>query len=410
MDYGQNSPIQGGGGNIGIQLNPRTGQYEKPTSYNNGNYTFASDATAAAQNKKNPSQIINDIITKGTDAVPAGLKALGSQSTNTLTSSAGVSTPVQGAADKTAGYISDLVGQGNPDYTGQRTAAISQPEQASQDFIMAQLRGGGPGTDAMKGATTQKMDTSGVTKAAGPVDTQKLTDVDMSKYVNPALTAEYDAILHGNDVMNNATRARMAKAGAFGANMDVAQAQNNESTKRQLALAGSDAFKTAQGAAQTDVAAENSGRQSNRSAGMSAASTALGANLTDAQRALTGGSMMNSDANTRATMAATSGANARGIDQAGLDAKYKQYLDKLGYGTQLASSASGALGAIPGTKTLSTEQLGPSAAGAQIGALIGLTGLQQQYDPNNKNPTQWNVSSQQAPPPAGNGYVQPRQV
>lgn len=401
MDMYGASP-QSSGPNIGMQINPRTGQMEKPTAYSNGNYVFASDQAAAAQSKKNPSQVIQDIINRGTDAVPAGLKALGAQSTNTLHSTAGVSAPVQQASDETARYVSNLVGGGNPDYTGQRTAALSGPEQEAQDFTMAMLRGGGPGTDAMKGATTQKTDTSGVTAAAGPIQAQKLTDVDMSKYVNPAQTAEYDAILHGNEVMNNATRARMAKAGAFGANMDVAQAQNNESTQRQLGLASRDAYQTAQGAAQTDVAAENATRSGNRSAAVGAAQTAVGANLTDTQRALTGGSMMNADATGRAAAAAGAGATARGVQQSDLDAKYKQYLEKLGYGVNLATGASGALSGLPGSKTVSTEQLGPSAAGQEIGALIGLTGLQQQYDPLNKTGVNYGAST------ATNATIQPR--
>ncbi|HEY9473471.1 MAG TPA: hypothetical protein VIS06_06395, partial [Mycobacteriales bacterium] len=249
-------------------------------------------ASGTSTASKSPAQVIQDIIQNGTAAIPQSIKDLTKQTTNTSTSQSQVGTNVQDASDATADAIKSMVQGGVPDYTGDRVAQLSGQEKDSADFISNLMKGGGAGTAAMQGSL-KDTDTSGITKSAGPVDTQKLTDVDISKYMNPALTAEYDAILHGNDVMNNATRARMAKAGAFGANMQVAQAQNNESTQRQLALAGSDAFRTAQGAAQGDVSAENAGRQANRTAAMGAAGQAAGINLSDKQRQLTGGSMMN---------------------------------------------------------------------------------------------------------------------
>lgn len=369
---------------------------------------------------KTPAQVITDIINQGTNAVPDALRALGSQTTNTLTTTQGVSAPVQQAADQTANYISNLVGQGTPEYTGQRVAQLSAPEQQAQDYFTQSLNGGGAGTagartamdsltglatgtgggfDAIRGAMGQT-DTSYLQEAARPVETQKLTDVDMAGYVNPAQNAIYDSILRGNEVTKNAIRARQAKAGAFGENSSVAQSLADDSTKRNLALAGADAFKIAQGAAQGDVAAENAGRQSNRSAQMTAAGQRLGASLTDQQRALMGGQAINSDmmqaaggasaagqtlhnmGQQSAAGAAAAGATARGVQQAGMDAGWEQYLQKLGYGLNLSQTASGALGQLPGLRTTATESLGPSAAGQQIGALIGLTGLQQQYGTN----------------------------
>lgn len=378
MDYGASYPGNNSGQQYGYDFN--TGQWGYGQIGANGQFSMGG-AKSGTGSGQTPAQVIQDIITRGTNAVPDSLKDLSKLSTNTLTSTAGVSGKVQGAADQTADYISSLVGQGNPDYTGQRVAGISPEEQASKDALAAQLsRGGGPGADAMKGAVGQKTDTSGITGAAGPVDTQKLTDVDISKYMNPAMTAEYDQILRGGDIQKNAIRARQAKAGAFGENSAVAQNLADETTQRQLGLASSDAFRTAQGAAQGDVSAENVGRQANRTAAMGAQTSKLSANLTDAQRALMGGSMMNSDFQSLAGATAGAGANARGITQAGLDAKWQQYLQKLGYGTTLAGAASGALAGLPGTKTLSQEQLGPSDAGQQIGALIGLTGIQNQYN------------------------------
>lgn len=362
-----------------------------------GGFTLSGGSGTASQ--PNVGQTIQDIINKGTAAVPEPLRELSKLTTNTLTSTAAVSAPVQGAADKTADYISQLVGQGNPDYTGQRVEALSAPEKQSMEQLQAMTRGEGPaaaGTAAMTRAL-ENTDTSALTRAAGPIQAQKLPDVDISKYINPALGAEYDAILRGNDVQKNAIRARQAKAGAFGANSDVAQSLADESTKRQLALAGSDAFKIAQAAAQGDVSAENAVRESNRGAAMGAESNALGARLTDAQRALTGGQALTDTALRTNAANATAGANARSVGQAGLDANWQQYLAKLGYGLQLPGAAAGALGSLPGLKTVSTEQLGPSAAGQQIGALIGLTGLMDQYGTNTRPPGQYITNNAASP-------------
>lgn len=401
-------------------------------------FSLPGGPAGAGTGSKSPAEIITDIINQGTGAVPEALRVLGSQSTNTMTSTTGVSQPVQQAADNTAGYITNLIGQGNPEYTGQRVASLSAPEQQVQDFQTRSLAGQGGGTagvqagqntmigmaagtgggfDAMRGALGTS-DTSGLDAAAGPVQTQKLTDVDMAGYVNPAQNAIYDSILRGNEVTKNAIRARQARAGAFGENSSVAQSLADDSTKRNLALAGADAFKIAQGAAAGDVAAENAGRQSNRNASMTAAQQKVAASLTDKQRALAGGQAINADMMTgaggavgagstlhnmgqqSAAGAAAAGATARSVEQAGHDANWEQYLQRLGFGLNLAQTASGALGNLPGLRTTATTQLGPSAAGQQIGALIGLTGLQEQYGQPQRGGMTFSAGNIRRPAPA----------
>lgn len=345
---GSPSPTGGqvAGAGAKTAYNPATGRTEAVSSWANGKPQFGGTAS------QSPSQIISDILAKGTGAVPDSLKSLAVQSTNTLTSTAGVGAPVQAASDDAAKYIQQMIGAG----TG------TGGDQA-QDFIKQMLAGQGP-TGTASSAMTKALgptDTSYLDKGAEALKTHTLADTDMSKYMNPALGAEQAAILHGGDVQNNAIRARQAKSGAFGANSDVAQAQQNENIQRQLGLATKDAYQTASQNALADTGAMNATDVGNRGAVQNVGQEKLGAQLTDQQRALTGGGQINA------------GALATG-NQA-----WQQYLQKLGIGANLGQAAAGSLGALPGTKTLSQEQLGPSAAGQEIGALIGLTGLQQQY-------------------------------
>lgn len=319
--------------------------------------TAAQTAAQATSTGTTPFDVINRIIQQGTNAVPDSLKDLAKFTTNTMTSTQAVGAPIQAASDATADYIKNFIGNG----TG------SGGDQ-SQQFITDMLSGKGAGA-AGTAAITSAMnptDTKFLDSGATQLKAHTLADTDMSKYMNPALAAEQGAILHGNDVMNNATRARQARSGAFGENSDVAQAQNNESTQRQLALSASDAFKNASANAMTDVGALNQTDVGNRGAVQGVNAEKLGANLSDSQRGLAAG------------QASNAGALATGNEA------WQQYLQKIGMGAQLGQSAAGSLAALPGAKTQTTQSLGPSAAGTEIGALIGLTGVQQQYDPKNK--------------------------
>jgi hypothetical protein len=307
-----------------------------------------------------PYDVVNDILTKGTAAIPEGLKDIGKTSTNTQTQEQTVAAPVQAAADQTANYMGDLVGAAKP---VAQAAITSTAGDEAQDFIKTLMKGGGAGTAAMAGAV-KPTDTSFMDEGKAAIKAQTLGDMDMSKYVNPAEGALQASILHGGEVQNNAIRARMAKGGAFGGNMAVAQGQQNENTMRQLGLAARDAYQLASQNAGGDVDRLNATAAGNRAAVQGVNSQKLGANLTDAQRALSGGQAIN-----------------QGEAQAGNDA-WQMYLQKIGMATGVGSTAAGALGSLPGAKTTTQTGLAPNEAAAGLGTLIGLTGLKAEYDPN----------------------------
>lgn len=325
-------------------------------------YTYAGGGTqtvgtygangASANGSMTPAQTIQNIIQNGTNAVPASLTALGSQSTNTMTSTAGVDQPIQNASDQTAQFIQNLI-QGGTGTGG----------QAATNAVTQMLQGSGPtstATAAMEGALAPT-NTNYLQSGAAPVSAAQLSTANINQYLDPNLQSEEAATEFTGQEQDNAIRAREAKSGAFGGNSAVSQAVQDELTQQTVAQEQEQGYQSAIGEATTDVGAQNAAAQANRAAVQNVNSQTLGAQLTDAQRALTGGQALNS------TALATQGQD------------YSQYLQSIGLGASLGQAASSSLGALPGTKTLSTDQLGPSAAGQEIGALIGLTGLEQQY-------------------------------
>jgi hypothetical protein len=375
FSFGATNPLMNSGNGQKYGYDRATGKWGWGVKDAKGAFTIAPTAAEAAAKKSalaksqmavgdytnaTPYDVVNDILTKGTAAIPAGLKDIGKSSTNTMTSTQAVAAPVQAAADKSADYVGDLIGNAGG---LAKDALTSTSGQASQDFISNLMKGGGAGSAAMQGALAPT-DTGFMDEGKAALKAKTLADTDMSKYMNPAEGALQASILRGGDIQKNAIRARQAKAGAFGGNSAVAQGQADENTLRQLGLASRDAYELASRNAMTDVAALNATDVGNRAAVQGVNAQKLGANLTDAQRALTGGAAVN-----------------QGQQSVANDA-WQQYLQKIGMATGIGQGAASALGALPGSKTISTETLGPNEQAAGLGTLIGLTGLKQEYDPN----------------------------
>ncbi|WP_207483119.1 hypothetical protein [Arenibaculum pallidiluteum] len=188
-------------------------------------------------------------------------------------------------------------------------------------------------------------------------------EADLSAYMNPFAGAVVDSTLadlsRQNDIVQNRTRARMAGAGAFGSQGDVAQAETDraylDTVARTSAALNQANYANALQAAQADAGLGLQGAN----LGLSAANILSGLGMQQQQYELGGA---------RAALGA--GTLERDTEQAKLDAAYQDYLRRQQYPVQMLGVRQAALGG-PLPTTTTTASSGPGLVSGLLGAASG---------------------------------------
>ena len=211
-------------------------------------------------------------------------------------------------------------------FEGQRVAGLSDLEGQARDGFMANQ---GVGQGMMGLAAEQAMQAGGYRPEQ--VNAGSFLDADVGAYMNPHLEAVRDAnasrIQAQGREAQAAMRDDMVTSGAWGGSRSgIAQAETAERFGRMEAEMDarlrSDAFDSAAGLATADLNRSFQADQANAQLGLAGAQLGLqGAGLLGQL-----GGQFDESNRANAGMLSAFGAQERGIDQAGLDAAYQDFL------------------------------------------------------------------------------------
>lgn len=211
-------------------------------------------------------------------------------------------------------------------YEGQRVAGLNDTQTAARDNFTANQ---GAGQELMSEAAT-------AARAAGGYSPQQVTaqsfaDADLSQYNNPFTEQVIDAnrasIQNSRDQTLASQRDDMVAAGAFGGSRSgIAQAETTKNYAQQEAEMDarlrSEQFNTAAGLFQNDANRDMTAQTTNANLGLQGQALNLqGASLLGSL-----GNQMDTSNLNNASMLNAFGTQQQGVEQAGLDAQYQDFL------------------------------------------------------------------------------------
>lgn len=262
-------------------------------------------------------------------------------------------------------------------YSGPLVAGQGADSMAGAQMVRDQAGGTGNIMFGLSQAAQQAAGQSGLPQ----VTAGSIPQTNLQQYMNPWINNVEQSSLgmldRSRQLSNNQTASAATSRGAFGGSREaIMEAVTNSESARQAgdlsAQLRSQGYDRATGLATTDLNRSLTAQQSNQNAASQSFQNMLAAYGMSGSLAGQG-----QQANLRdAASLDAFGNQARGIEQAGIDANMKQFLDHRGWDANMMNVINGTLTSVPhGTNSTATTQQqltnGNPALGAAGGALSG---------------------------------------
>lgn len=273
-------------------------------------------------------------------------------------------------------YAKGIAGRDFTAYEGDRVAGLT----SLQDEALTGYGNLDAGAEAYGQASDIYGDLGGF--QSQDLNAAQISDVDMGQYMSPYTQNVIDASLRtlggAQEQALNKQGAQASAAGAFGGSRHgVAEAETRKAYGQQASDLVTNqmqqAFMNAQNMAGRDIASQNEFALGNRAASERAAGIRAGG---AAGLATTAGQQLGAEMDVLGAQMQAGDAQ-RALDQAGLDAEYKEFMREMGFPLIGLDALTAAAGGIPRGYGTTTEQMsgfGPAlAAGGSLG--MGLSGL-----------------------------------
>lgn len=279
-------------------------------------------------------------------------------------------------------------------YTGPLTAGFTQDQLRAQNAlnVVGNDQSGQSAINTASGAVNGVLNTPiNGNINYNPITASQLATTDLTPYLNPFTNDVINSTISDQERAReqaiNADAAKATAAGAFGGSRSgVLSSLTNEAYDRNtgdlLANLRSSAFTNAQGAAQSDIAAQNAAKQFNANNDITSQQdsftntlNALGLKLNSAGQLVSTANAGLSDAATRAGILSAVGDSQQANNQTADTAAYNEFLRQQGFGATRQGILNSALGLVPvqQTATTSGNSSGTSkSSGDLFGGILGL--------------------------------------